>query len=233
MDVKTFEEFKVAYDYIEALYKMLVKIDALVDIKTVRFVDVNNESFEVGAIGPTANMFHDFVRNHILAEIKKTKEFLENLIPTKASIIRAIEVALKTKADRGWDKTYWFFDLHGTILQPNYKEGDICTNFYPNAKEVLQALSKRTDIVMVMYTCSHPHEIEEYVKFFASNDIHFDYINENPEVEDSKYGFFGKKPYMNVLFEDKAGFNAENDWTAVQLFLTELKMYADKNNDKK
>ena len=140
------------------------------------------------------------------------------------SIIKAIEINhFRLKEKRGWDKTYWFFDLHGTIVKPNYKAGDIPKEFYPYAKETLQYLSNLKDIVMIMYTCSHPHEIEQYMTFFKENGILFDYVNENPEVETdlNGYGCYDKKPYMNILFEDKSGFDPETEWKLVLDFMIE------------
>jgi len=138
------------------------------------------------------------------------------------SILKSIEINhFKLKEERNWDKTYWFFDLHGTVLKPNYLYGNIPTEFYPYAKETLQLLSKLDDICLIIYTCSHPHEIVEYVKLFKENDINFQYINENPEVETQAegYGCYDKKPYMNVLFEDKAGFDPETEWLEVLTLL--------------
>lgn len=134
------------------------------------------------------------------------------------SIIRSIEINhFNMKKNRGWDRTFWFFDIHATILRPNYQLGNIPKEFYPMAKETLQLLSKLDDVVMILYTCSHPHEIKEYLKFFVENEIHFKYVNENPEVmtDVNGYGNYDKKPYMNVLFEDKAGFSGEEDWSEV------------------
>ena len=73
------------------------------------------------------------------------------------------------------------------------------------------------DVVMILYTCSHPHEIEQYIQYFKDNGIRFDYINENPEIPTNLegYGCYDKKPYMNVLFEDKAGFDGDKDWSKV------------------
>lgn len=118
------------------------------------------------------------------------------------------------KIARDWNKTYWFVDVHGTILKPNYQYGNTPSDFYPLAKETLQLISKLPDICMILYTCSHPHEINEYLELFEENDIHFQYVNENPEVPTDKngYGNYDKKPYMNVLLEDKAGFDPDNDW---------------------
>lgn len=121
------------------------------------------------------------------------------------------------KEKRGWDKTYWFFDIHSTIVKPNYKAGEIPTEFYPNAKETLQYLNNLDDVCMILYTCSHPHEILEYKKFFESHGINFIYTNKNPEIKtDLKgYGCYDDKPYINVLFDDKAGFKGESDWLPV------------------
>lgn len=140
------------------------------------------------------------------------------------SIIKAIEKNhFEAKEKRGWDKTFWFFDIHGTILKPNYEYGNTPKDFYPYAKEAMQLISEQKDIVRILYTCSHPHEIKEYIDLFLSQGITFDYINENPEVETdvNGYGCYDKKPYMNVLFEDKAGFDPYTDWKLVYLFLKE------------
>jgi hypothetical protein len=133
-------------------------------------------------------------------------------------ILKSIKVNhFEYKEKRGWDKTYWFFDLHGTVLKPNYTYGNTPTEFYPYAKETLQYLSKLSEVEMIIYTCSHPHEIQEYVNLFKENNITFKYINENPEVSTQLdgYGCYDKKPYMNVLFEDKAGFDPEIEWLEV------------------
>src|SRR6187549_1025768 len=97
-------------------------------------------------------------------------------------ITRAIKNCFKHATLRGWDKTYWAFDIHGTILKPTFKTGVVSTEFYPYAKEVMQILTKQKNIVSILYTCSYPDEIVQYVKYFKGHDIHFDYVNENPDV---------------------------------------------------
>jgi hypothetical protein len=130
------------------------------------------------------------------------------------SIVRAIENAFKTKVDRGWDRIYVAVDLHGTVLEPDYHSDGISTKFYPYAAETLLEFSKRSDVKLIMYTCSYPEEIGEYLTFFRSHDIIFDYINCNPEVKtgDSKHGYFEDKFYCNLLLDDKALFNPLEDW---------------------
>lgn len=130
-------------------------------------------------------------------------------------ITRAIKKAFAHAEKKQWNKTYWAFDIHETMIRPNWSVENIPTEFYPGAKEALQLISKRKDVTRILYTCSHPHELEKYLDFFRSHDIHFDYVNENPEVESKKYGYYEKKPYFNVLFEDKAGFEPMEDWPKV------------------
>lgn len=127
------------------------------------------------------------------------------------SIIRAIQRMEKAKINRGWDTLYYYFDIHETILKADYRRHSQ-KEFYPHAKEVLQYLSACDDIVLGLYTCSYPLEIERYIKFFKEHNIHFKYVNENPEAKNTKYGYYRDKPYFSVLFEDKAGFDAETDW---------------------
>lgn len=136
-------------------------------------------------------------------------------------VTRAMQKAFDLAKDRGWDKTYWAFDIHDTMIVPNYEFGNIPTEFYPLAKEVMQQISKRKDVCLILYTCSHPHEIEQYLELFKANNIHFEYINKNPEVESKGYGYYEDKFYINVLFEDKAGFDAKEDWALVQAKLNE------------
>ena len=137
------------------------------------------------------------------------------------SIVNAVSNSFLVKKARGWNRIYYFFDIHGTIIRPNYKVNDVPTEFYPHAIETLQFLSNREDICMILYTCSHPHEIEQYQRMFKEHNINFEYVNENPEVvtKPNEYGCYDKKPYMNVLFEDKAGFDGDTDWLLVLQYL--------------
>lgn len=125
-----------------------------------------------------------------------------------------IENAFKIAKEREWDKTYWAVDIHGTMLKPDYKK-DSDKEFYPLAKETLQILSARPDVCLLLYTCSYPDEISEYLSFFELHGIKFRYVNKNPEAADNKHGFFQDKPYFNVLLEDKAGFEGDTDWLPI------------------
>jgi hypothetical protein len=137
-------------------------------------------------------------------------------------ITRAIKNCLQHAKERGWSKTYWAFDIHGTLLKPNFRRDAISTEFYPGAIEVMQWLGQRKDIVKILYTCSYPHEIEQYVELFRKHHIHFDYINKNPEIADGGYGYYQDKFYFNVLMDDKAGFDGETDWLAIREMMEQL-----------
>lgn len=139
-------------------------------------------------------------------------------------ITRAIKNCLENAKLKGWDKTYWAFDIHGTMLKPTFKTGVVSTEFYPYAKEVMQILSRQKDIVRILYTCSYPDEILQYLKYFESYDIHFNYVNENPDVCAGAYGHYDRKFYFNVLFEDKAGFDPMTDWKEVYQLLNEFRI---------
>jgi hypothetical protein len=57
--------------------------------------------------------------------------------------------------------------------------------------------------------------LREYVQHFLDDGIKFDYINENPEVENTHLQNFEEKLYMNVGLDDKFGFDGENDWAII------------------
>lgn len=133
-----------------------------------------------------------------------TKEFVD----CEPSIIKSLKREYKkldTYSD--WDRLFLMFDLHGTIIKPNRIVGSTDIQYYPFAKETLQLISNRDELDLNIYTCSHEYEVKEYQKKFKNDGIFFKYVNENPDVETNGYGNYDKKPYMNILFEDKAGWD--------------------------
>ncbi|MEI8223902.1 MAG: hypothetical protein WCG20_02145 [bacterium] len=114
---------------------------------------------------------------------------------------------------REWDKIYIFVDLHDTVLGSSYTGGDISRNFFDGALATLQALSARKDIVLVIYTSSKDDHVEQYKAMFEKLGIIFTYVNENPEQGNTHYADFSKKPYMNLILDDKAGFDPKKHWS--------------------
>ncbi len=136
------------------------------------------------------------------------------------SIVRQIEKAFKTKEERGWDKLYFIFDIHETIVCPSYSNEETF-RFYQYAREALRMISSRSDIVMILWSCSPQEKMSRYVEFFKENGIFFHYVNENPEVKSNELASFDKKLYCNVGFDDKFGFDAENDWKDILFYFIE------------
>ena len=132
-----------------------------------------------------------------------------------------IERSFKAAEERNWDRLYWFIDFHDTVGPADYGDESKKRKFYPYAKEVLQFLSKQEEICLVLFTCSHRDDINEMLVFLKENEINFDYINENPECHSGKMSNFSQKPYINVLLDDKAGFEGEHDWKLIGKLLEE------------
>lgn len=134
----------------------------------------------------------------------------------------AIERAFNRAKSKKWDKIYIGVDLHGVVIEPDYDyNSGANVKYYDRAVEVLKLLSNRDDITLIMYTCSHPEEITRYNESFKAKGIQFDYVNENPEVENTRYGNYRDKPYFDILFEDKAGF-VPSDWHLLESYFRHI-----------
>ena len=77
------------------------------------------------------------------------------------SVVSQIKKTFETSFDKKWFDTYWAFDIHGTILKSTYDLKSDVYEFYPYAKESLMLISERTDITMILYTCSYLEEIQK------------------------------------------------------------------------
>ena len=130
-----------------------------------------------------------------------------------------IERAYRTLKERGWDKIYIAIDLHDTVFK-GYYQNDQDFKFYQYAEQILRHWTKQEDVVLIAFTCSHAKDFDRVNEWMNKRGINFDYLNENPECEDTELAAFHKKPYFNILLEDKAGFEGETDWIYV---LRELK----------
>lgn len=153
---------------------------------------------------------------------QRSIEYSENTEKSMSNLERAIRKAFATakRPDRNWKKIYVAVDLHGVVLLPNYE--NTSTEYYPLAREVMQTLTNRSDVVLIMYSCSKREEVQKYIEFFLKDGIKFDYIGHNPEVVETRFGDFTHKPYFNILLEDKAGFDPEIDWDIIKNTLSEI-----------
>jgi hypothetical protein len=118
--------------------------------------------------------------------------------------------------------------MHRTLIEPTYDLNDKSLHYYPFALETMQLLTKRDDIITIMWTSSYPQEIEQYVKELSKVEVEFNQINENPNISSNNgnFGFYEKKFYFNVLIDDKAAFFPETDWGPIYKLFKEY----EKNN---
>ena len=90
----------------------------------------------------------------------------------------AVNVAFKKKRERGWDKWPKLFcaiDLHDVIIPGTYTRNNEKRQFYPDGKEVLQWLTNRKDICLILFTSSHEDAIFDILQWMETHNIHFDY----------------------------------------------------------
>ena len=140
------------------------------------------------------------------------------------SISHAIEVAFEKKRVRGWEKFPRLFvaiDLHDVIIPGTYTLNNDGRQFYPYAKEVLQWLTRRKDMCLILFTSSHKKQIEDVRSWMKQDGIVFDYANENPECPNNELCDFSKKWFMDIMLEDKAGFES-GDWLEIKETLIKI-----------
>jgi len=123
------------------------------------------------------------------------------------NLINLFKKSFKLIKERNWPHLYVLVDLHGTVLQSTYNHSTISKKFYPKSIETLRLMSKNPKMKLILWTSTTDAFIKDYIELFKSKDIHFDFINENPDIEDTQYASFKDKPYFNVGFDDKFGFN--------------------------
>lgn len=119
---------------------------------------------------------------------------------------------------RGWPEVYFCIDLHGTIIPSGHgpTDGSDRLEFYPDAKEVLQWMCQRKDIMSILWTSTPSNRLGPVVDWLEANSIRFTYINANPHAKNTPRSTFDKKFYFSVLLDDRAGFEPETDWTLIK-----------------
>ena len=127
--------------------------------------------------------------------------------------------AFKLKAERGWHTLYVMIDAHGTIIKPYHDK----LAFYEGAVEVLKWFSDRSDFKLILWTSSHPKEINELTDVLKEYGIKIDFVNENPLEKNSVLSNFDRKFYFNIILDDKAGFEPDTDWTTIKTELQRIK----------
>lgn len=137
------------------------------------------------------------------------------------ALLKTIKETMAIALEKEYFETYWAFDFHKTIIRPSYDLNDLSVEYYPWAKETLQLISDREDIITIAWTSSFPNEIKSYIEQFEKDGIFFDHVGKNPDISSNlgNFGYYENKFYFNILFEDKAGFDAETEWEEIYKFL--------------
>ena len=133
-------------------------------------------------------------------------------------IIYAIQEAFERARKKNWDYIVVLVDIHGTIFEPCWDEQERF-KYYPDSKAVLQEMTKRNDIKMVLWSSCYPDKIEMYRNKLKEDGIVFDYVNEFPEAENTSTGCFDQKMFFNVGIDNAFGFNPFEDWHNVMVAL--------------
>ena len=138
------------------------------------------------------------------------------------NIIKSFEEAFKRAKEKNWETIYVLVDIHGTVFEPSYHKKENY-EFYPYSRETLQLLTKNTGVKLILWSSTTKEALQDYIEVFEKNEIHFDYINCNPEVEalptDPNSSDFSSKFYFNVGLDDKFGFEPEKDWERLYNYL--------------
>ena len=136
------------------------------------------------------------------------------------NIEKSFDGAFKRMKDRNWEKIYVLVDIHDTVFEACYHEKEE-HKWYPFAKEALDIMSHAQQISLILWTSTYENIINDYVEYFKTNGIRFDYINRNTETENTSLSCFDEKTYFNVGIDDKFGFEAETDWEIIYNYLVE------------
>lgn len=143
--------------------------------------------------------------------------------------------ALHKRKQRNYKYFYLTIDIHGTLFYPT-KGTEISQDgserilkiddneyveIYPWAIPTLQILTQTDSCKIILWTSSKSDKIEVYQKFLEKNNVKIAYINENPDFIGNEYSDFSRKFCFDLLLDDKAGFDPENDWQELYKLITE------------
>ena len=136
------------------------------------------------------------------------------------SIERSFDNAFQKMKERNWEKIYVLVDIHDTIFEGCYHNEETY-KWFPYAKEALDIMSHSEQISLILWTSTYKEKINEYLEYFKTNGIRFDFSNRNSETENTDLSCFDEKTYFNVGIDDKFGFDAETDWKILYNYLVE------------
>jgi succinylglutamate desuccinylase len=133
-------------------------------------------------------------------------------------IVQVIKTAYQRAKAKNWDTLYWAIDIHETITEPTHQEG-VIGKAYPWALETMWFLLQFPETRIILWSSMSKEELARHrTEFFDNCGLPSTgkvFLNENPEVGATKYANFDQKMYMNMLLDDKAGFDPKIDWATI------------------
>lgn len=127
------------------------------------------------------------------------------------------------KEQRGWNRIYWSIDLHDVIIEGKYNKFNDGRELAPFCREVIQLLRTHDENCLILWTSSHAGPIIDMRSWLSSQGVTLDYINANPECQNTDLCDFRQKFYFNICLEDKAGFDWRTDWKDIyEMLITEV-----------
>lgn len=121
--------------------------------------------------------------------------------------------------ERNWEHIYVVVDMHETVFYPTYGNNKELEP-YEFAIKTLQRLTKLPTVKLIYWSSSIEEERQRHVEFLKERNVIFDFFNENPQEKSNIYANFEQKFYMNVILDDKAGFDPHEDWLSLFTYLT-------------
>ena len=143
--------------------------------------------------------------------------------------------ALRKRRERHFQYFYLAIDVHGTLFYPS-KQTKIDQNgsetilkidqsdymaIYPWAIPTLQILTQTNSCKLILWTSTKSDRVNVYRKYLEKNGVKVAYVNENPDFIGNEYSDFSRKFCFDLLLDDKAGFDPENDWHELFKLVTE------------
>ena len=88
------------------------------------------------------------------------------------------------------------------------------------AIDALRTISADPINKIILWSSSHEEPFDKVIKGLKEYyEIRVDYVNENPECPSTALCDFTKKFYFDILLDDKAGFEPNEDWESISNFL--------------
>lgn len=121
-------------------------------------------------------------------------------------------------SERKWDTIYWAIDLHGVCLKSNYESGGY-EWINEDVPRVLKAIHDRDENRIILWSSVYSDEKSDIIGFFNQYGIDVFDFNSNGGEPNTRVSCFEEKFYFSVLLDDKAGFDPETDWKAIEEYL--------------